>query len=163
MQSSGVCKLCASEIEEFGWRTVYDREQQLGQIPINLRLARVYEQVGEPAKALHRLQAIPPTASESAADLYAVKGPNYLADLIVPGHETWASLGYVNHKLYFGMTPTQDYILADDHAVSLWMVRGRGSDGEELNYQGCDIYRLQGDKIIDKNTFWKIVEHKERL
>ncbi|TMM36240.1 MAG: tetratricopeptide repeat protein [Actinobacteria bacterium] len=41
--------------------------------PINLRLARVYEQVGEPAKALHRLQAIPPTASESAADLYAVK------------------------------------------------------------------------------------------
>ena len=39
MRSAGVCKLCASEIEEFGWRTVYDREQQLGQIPANLRLA----------------------------------------------------------------------------------------------------------------------------
>jgi hypothetical protein len=30
-------------------------------------------------------------------------------------------------------------------------------------YGGCDIYRFAGDKIIDKNTFWKIVEHKERL
>src|SRR5437660_9440670 len=42
----------------------------------------------------------------------------------------------------------QDYILAVDRAVSLWTVRGRGSDGEELNYQGCDIYRFEGDKII---------------
>ena len=57
----------------------------------------------------------------------------------------------------------QDYILADDHAVSLWMVRGKGADGEELNYQGCDIYRFEGDKIIDKNTFWKIVEQRDRL
>jgi ketosteroid isomerase-like protein len=57
----------------------------------------------------------------------------------------------------------QEYILMGDRAVSLWTVRGRGSDGEELNYQGCDIYRFQGDKIIAKNTFWKIVEHKDRL
>ena len=57
----------------------------------------------------------------------------------------------------------QDYILAGDRAVSLWTVRGRGNDGEELNYQGCDIYRFSGDKIVEKNTFWKIVEHKDRL
>jgi ketosteroid isomerase-like protein len=57
----------------------------------------------------------------------------------------------------------QEYILTGDRAVSLWTVRGQGSDGEELNYQGCDIYRFQGDKIIDKNTFWKIVEHQDRL
>jgi ketosteroid isomerase-like protein len=57
----------------------------------------------------------------------------------------------------------QEYILAGDRAVSLWTVRGRGKDGEELNYQGCDIYRFAGDKIIHKNTFWKIVEHKDRL
>jgi hypothetical protein len=35
----GVCRLCASEIAELGWRTVYDREQNLGQIPANLRAA----------------------------------------------------------------------------------------------------------------------------
>jgi hypothetical protein len=35
----GVCRLCASEIAELGWRTVYDRDQKLGQIPANLRAA----------------------------------------------------------------------------------------------------------------------------
>jgi hypothetical protein len=39
MLSAGVCKLCASEIAEFGWRTVYDRDQNIGQIPTNLRVA----------------------------------------------------------------------------------------------------------------------------
>jgi ketosteroid isomerase-like protein len=62
----------------------------------------------------------------------------------------------------------EEYILAgapgnEDRAISLWTVRGKGADGEELNYQGCDIYRFQGDKIIHKNTFWKQVEHKDRL
>jgi ketosteroid isomerase-like protein len=58
----------------------------------------------------------------------------------------------------------EEYILAGpDRAISLWTVRGKGADGEDLNYQGCDIYRFQGDKIIHKNTFWKIVEHKDRL
>jgi hypothetical protein len=43
-------------------------------------------------------------------------------------------------------------------------VRGKGVDGEELNYQGCDIYRFDRDgQIIHKNTFWKIVESKDRL
>ncbi len=39
MRNAGVCELCASEIEEFGWRTVYDRDQNIGQIPANLRAA----------------------------------------------------------------------------------------------------------------------------
>ncbi len=39
MRTAGVCKLCASEIEEFGWRTIYDRDQSVGQIPANLRAA----------------------------------------------------------------------------------------------------------------------------
>jgi hypothetical protein len=39
MRSLGVCKLCSSEIAEFGWRTVYDRDLQIGEIPTNLRLA----------------------------------------------------------------------------------------------------------------------------
>ena len=57
----------------------------------------------------------------------------------------------------------QDYILAGDRGVSLWTVRGKGGDGEALNYQGCDIYRFEGGKIVEKNTFWKIVENKDRL
>ena len=61
----------------------------------------------------------------------------------------------------------EEYILAPgdmvDRAISVWTVRGTGADGEDLNYQGCDIYRFEGDKIIHKNTFWKIVEHQDRL
>jgi ketosteroid isomerase-like protein len=57
----------------------------------------------------------------------------------------------------------EEYILAEDRAISVWTVRGKGADGEELNYQGCDIYTFKGDKIVHKNTFWKIVEQKDRL
>ena len=37
MKKRGVCLLCSFEIAELGWRTVYDRDLQLGQIPKNLR------------------------------------------------------------------------------------------------------------------------------
>ena len=57
----------------------------------------------------------------------------------------------------------KEYIIAGNRGISVWTVKGKGADGEALNYQGCDIYRFQGDKIIHKNTFWKIVEHKDRL
>ena len=43
------------------------------------------------------------------------------------------------------------------------MVTGRGADGEVLDYQGCDLYEFRGDKILNKNTFWKIVEQRDRL
>src|ERR1700691_1754916 len=59
----------------------------------------------------------------------------------------------------------EEYILAPEanRAISVWTVRGKSADGEELNYQGCDIYTFKNDKIVHKNTFWKQVEHKARL
>jgi ketosteroid isomerase-like protein len=58
----------------------------------------------------------------------------------------------------------EEYILASDRAISIWTVRGKSADGEDLNYQGCDIYTFNKEgKIGHKNTFWKQVEHKERL
>ena len=61
----------------------------------------------------------------------------------------------------------EEYILAPgddkDRAISVWTVRGKSADGEDLNYQGCDIYTFKGDKVVHKNTFWKMVEHKDRL
>jgi hypothetical protein len=47
--------------------------------------------------------------------------------------------------------------------IGPWAVKGRSADGEELNYQGCDIYRFKDGKIVEKDTYWKIVEHKDRL
>jgi len=61
----------------------------------------------------------------------------------------------------------EEYILApgddNDRAISIWTVRGKSADGEALDYQGCDIYTFKDDKIVHKNTFWKIVERKDRL
>jgi taurine dehydrogenase small subunit len=42
-------------------------------------------------------------------------------------------------------------------------VKGKAADGEQLNYQGCDIYTFRGGKISAKDTYWKIVEQKDRL
>ena len=56
-----------------------------------------------------------------------------------------------------------DVFIAGPRAVSVWMVRGEGKDGEKLEYQGCDIYEFRGDKILNKDTYWKIVEQRDRL
>ncbi|MFI5001039.1 MAG: nuclear transport factor 2 family protein, partial [Reyranellales bacterium] len=57
----------------------------------------------------------------------------------------------------------KEHIYLGNRAVSVWTVRGKSADGEDLNYQGCDIYTFRGGKICAKDTYWKIVEHKERL
>ncbi len=57
----------------------------------------------------------------------------------------------------------KEYIFAGDRAISVWTVKGKGADGEDLDYEGCDIYTFRGDKISGKNTFWKIVENRPRL
>jgi taurine dehydrogenase small subunit len=56
-----------------------------------------------------------------------------------------------------------DAFIAGQRAVSVWMVRGEGKDGEKLEYQGCDIYEFRGDKILNKDTYWKTVERRDRL
>jgi ketosteroid isomerase-like protein len=56
-----------------------------------------------------------------------------------------------------------DHWVAGNRAVSVWIVTGRSADGELLNYQGCDIYEFRGDKILNKDTYWKLVEQKDRL
>jgi len=56
-----------------------------------------------------------------------------------------------------------DVFIAGSRAVSVWTVRGGGKDGEKLEYQGCDIYEFRGDKILNKDTYWKIVEQRDRL
>ena len=56
-----------------------------------------------------------------------------------------------------------DHFVTGNRAVSVWMVTGTGADGERLNYQGCDIYEFRGDKILNKDTYWKRVEAGGRL
>ncbi|MBI3514194.1 MAG: nuclear transport factor 2 family protein [Proteobacteria bacterium] len=57
----------------------------------------------------------------------------------------------------------KEYVLLGDRAVSVWTVKGTGADGEALDYQGCDLYQFRAGKIFKKDTYWKIVERKDRL
>ena len=56
-----------------------------------------------------------------------------------------------------------DAFVTGNRAVTVWTVTGRSADGEVLNYRGCDLYEFRGDKILSKDTYWKLVEHRERL
>jgi hypothetical protein len=56
-----------------------------------------------------------------------------------------------------------DAFITGDRAVTVWMVTGTGTDGEKLNYRGCDLYQFRGDRILHKDTYWKLVEKRERL
>jgi ketosteroid isomerase-like protein len=53
-----------------------------------------------------------------------------------------------------------DHFVTGNRAVSVWVVTGTGSDGEALNYRGCDLYEFRGDKILTKDTYWKLVEQR---
>ena len=56
-----------------------------------------------------------------------------------------------------------DAFITGDRAVTVWMVTGTSKDGEKLNYRGCDLYEFRGDKILNKDTYWKLVEQSDRL
>ena len=56
-----------------------------------------------------------------------------------------------------------DVFIAGTRATSVWTVTGHGADGERLHYRGCDVYEFRGDKILNKDTYWKQVEQSERL
>jgi len=38
-----------------------------------------------------------------------------------------------------------DHFVTGPRAVSVWTVTGTGTDGERLDYLGCDIYEFRGD------------------
>jgi uncharacterized protein (TIGR02246 family) len=56
-----------------------------------------------------------------------------------------------------------DAFITGNRAVTVWMVTGTSKDGETLNYRGCDLYEFRGDKILNKDTYWKLVEQADRL
>jgi len=56
-----------------------------------------------------------------------------------------------------------EHFVAGYRAVSVRMVTGTSADGEALDHQGCDIYEVRGGKILNKDTYWKIVEQEDRL
>ena len=49
----------------------------------------------------------------------------------------------------------------DDKArtgISKWTLTGTRTDGQKLEVQGCDFYSFRDDKVVRKDSYWKIVE-----
>jgi ketosteroid isomerase-like protein len=45
-----------------------------------------------------------------------------------------------------------------DMGISQWTVTGTMRSGERIEARGCDFYSFRDDKIVKKDSFWKIVE-----
>jgi ketosteroid isomerase-like protein len=45
-----------------------------------------------------------------------------------------------------------------DRGCSEWTLTGTTRAGENIRVRGCDLLTFRGDKIVVKNSFWKIVE-----
>jgi ketosteroid isomerase-like protein len=48
--------------------------------------------------------------------------------------------------------------VSGDRGVSEWTLTGTTEAGERLEVRGCDLWTFREDKIVRKNSFWKIVE-----
>jgi ketosteroid isomerase-like protein len=44
-----------------------------------------------------------------------------------------------------------------DRGCSEWLLTGTTVAGEKVEVRGCDLFELRGDKIVRKDSYWKIV------
>ena len=47
------------------------------------------------------------------------------------------------------------HFVAGNRGVSEWIFRGTRVDGTRIEVRGCDIFTLEGDRILVKNSFLK--------
>lgn len=49
-----------------------------------------------------------------------------------------------------------DHFVAGDRGASEWTLRGTTTDGVRLEVRGCDLWTFRGDKVVKKDSYWKI-------
>jgi ketosteroid isomerase-like protein len=45
-----------------------------------------------------------------------------------------------------------------DRGASEWRLTGTTTDGVNIDVRGCDLFEFDGDKIVRKDSYWKIRE-----
>jgi ketosteroid isomerase-like protein len=50
------------------------------------------------------------------------------------------------------------HFVAGDRGVSEWLLTGTTTSGERIAVRGCDLFEFRGNKIVRKDSYWKIVE-----
>lgn len=48
--------------------------------------------------------------------------------------------------------------VAEDRGCSEWLLTGTTTDGQRIEVRGCDLFEFRGEKIVRKDSYWKIVE-----
>jgi hypothetical protein len=48
--------------------------------------------------------------------------------------------------------------VSGNRGCSEWLLTGTSVDGERIEVRGCDLFEFEGDKIVRKDSYWKIVE-----
>lgn len=48
--------------------------------------------------------------------------------------------------------------VSGDLGVSEWLLTGTRGNGEAVRVRGCDHWTFRGDKIVRKDSYWKIVD-----
>ena len=123
----------------------------------------------EPSVTISRLEQL--LAAFNAHDLDAVM--QFFADdceLLMPrGEEPWGTryLGKaaVREGLATRLAGLPDVHYGDDRhwvtgnlGVSTWLLTGTTRSGDRIRVRGVDLLEFRGDKIIKKDSYWKIVE-----
>lgn len=50
------------------------------------------------------------------------------------------------------------WVCGDQFGVTDWTLTGTTTNGIALNVRGCDHYTFRDDKVVRKDSYWKIVE-----
>jgi hypothetical protein len=45
-----------------------------------------------------------------------------------------------------------------DRGCSEWLLTGTTPQGDRVEVRGCDLFEFAGDKIVRKDSYWKLVE-----
>lgn len=45
-----------------------------------------------------------------------------------------------------------------DRGVSEWLLTGTTRAGDKVRVRGCDLWEFRGEKVVYKDSYWKIVE-----
>lgn len=48
--------------------------------------------------------------------------------------------------------------VAGDRGCSQWLLTGTNVEGARVEVRGCDLFGSRGEKIVRKDSYWKIVE-----
>ena len=51
--------------------------------------------------------------------------------------------------------------VVDNRGCSEWLLTGTTTEGQRIAVRGCDLFEFKDNKIVRKDSYWKIVEPRD--